>query len=276
MKITRFPFRFSECHGKSIMLTEGNRLATRGRDLQQCLIFSAYPLAAKELFEVALVTVSPQYAGSVKIGITTFVPSEIPGSAPPNIASIPGDCWYISGSELRGRNKSLNHNFCPSLDWLRCGDRIGLKRTAESGLKIFINSEDMGTAINNLPETIYVVVELFGTCTSVRVTSVRQVQQPSPTVPTVRMQDSVELLLEPIYHDDKKSENDENSEMNSNIYEFHENHGRNIELSSDKRSAKRVASYNQGIVILNKPLKRGSLLEVGISTYLFIPNRITF
>lgn len=191
------------------MLTEGNRLATRGRDLQQCLIFSAYPLTAREFFEVALITVSPQYAGSIKIGVTTFVPSELPGSAPPNIASIPGDCWYISGSELRGRNKVLHHNFCPSLDWLRCGDRIGLKRTNEGGLRILINSEDMGVAVNNLPETVSVVIELFGTCTSVRVTSVRQVQQISPTVPNVRMQDSMDLILEPLTHDEGKLENSE-------------------------------------------------------------------
>lgn len=89
--------RFSECHGKSIMLTEGNRLATRGRDLQQCLIFSAYSLSPKETFEIVLVNVSLQFAGSIKIGVTTFVPTELPGSAPPNIQSIPADCWYISG-----------------------------------------------------------------------------------------------------------------------------------------------------------------------------------
>lgn len=199
--------RFSECHGKSIMLTEGNRLATRGRDLQQCLIFSAYPLSPKETFEIVLVNVALQFAGSIKIGVTTFVPTEIPGSAPPNISSIPADCWYISGSELRGKNKILHHNYTPSLDWLRSGDRIILKRSNEGALRFFINSEDMGVAVNNLPETVYVVIELFGTCTSVRVTSVRQMQQLSPTIASVRMQDSLDLMLEPLSQDDTKADN---------------------------------------------------------------------
>lgn len=46
-------------------------------------------------------------------------------------------------------------------------------------------------------------------------------------------------------------------------YEFHENHGRNIEI--ERRSvARRVASYNQGIVMSSKPLISGKMFQVKV------------
>lgn len=44
-------------------------------------------------------------------------------------------------------------------------------------------------------------------------------------------------------------------------YEFHENHGRNIELEG-KRVAKRVASYNKGVVISSKPHVKGKIFKI--------------
>lgn len=101
---------------------------------------------------------------------------------------------------------------------MRSGDRIILKRTNEGALRFFINSEDMGVAVNNLPETVYVVIELFGTCTSVRVTSVRQMQPVSPTVASIRMQDSLDLMLEPLSQDDTKTDNVEISKFCYYLY----------------------------------------------------------
>lgn len=46
------------------------------------------------------------------------------------------------------------------------------------------------------------------------------------------------------------------------IFEFHENHGRNVQLGEGRRAAKRTASYNQGVVISSKPLPRDQLFQV--------------
>ena len=46
------------------------------------------------------------------------------------------------------------------------------------------------------------------------------------------------------------------------IFEFHENHGRNVQLGEGRRVAKRTASYNQGVVISSKPLPRDQLFQV--------------
>lgn len=48
--------------------------------------------------------------------------------------------------------------------------------------------------------------------------------------------------------------------------EFLENHGKNILLSNGNRTATRVASYNQGIVVVNQPLVPQLLVQVGLPT----------
>lgn len=47
-------------------------------------------------------------------------------------------------------------------------------------------------------------------------------------------------------------------------YEFHENHGRNIELLESKTAARRVASYNQGVVIVQPPLEINDRVQIKI------------
>ena len=44
-----------------------------------------------------------------------------------------------------------------------------------------------------------------------------------------------------------------------------ENHGKNILLSNGNRTATRVASYNQGIVVINQPLVPQLLVQVGLT-----------
>lgn len=50
--------------------------------------------------------------------------------------------------------------------------------------------------------------------------------------------------------------------------EFLENHGKNILLSNGNRTATRVASYNQGIVVISQPLVPHMLVQVCLSSCL--------
>ena len=43
---------------------------------------------------------------------------------------------------------------------------------------------------------------------------------------------------------------------------FHELRGRNITLMNNGRTAIRMESYNQGVVIVSKPLERDTMFEV--------------
>lgn len=202
------------------------------------------------------------------------------------------------GNEVRHNGYVLCVNYCPSLEWLRVGDKIGLKRTHEGNLKFYINGEDMGIAASSIPEMVYAVIDLFGSTVAVNITSSKQQNNVVSPNASLRLQDSLELLLDPmpvlrkyvctliifnkniffnirkyvmlllhIYSDagmDTSIDMSEGKLVNDTIltptqsathltaendwsYEFHENHGRNIQLET-KTIARRVASYNQGII----------------------------
>lgn len=51
------------------------------------------------------------------------------------------------------------------------------------------------------------------------------------------------------------------------VLEFLENHGKNILLSNGNRTATRVASYNQGIVVISQPLVPQLLVQVRLAIY---------
>lgn len=55
------------------------------------------------------------------------------------------------------------------------------------------------------------------------------------------------------------------------VLEFLENHGKNILLSNGNRTATRVASYNQGIVVINQPLVPQMLVQVGLASLSPVP-----
>lgn len=103
----------------------------------------------------------------------------------------------ISGNQVRHKGYVLSLNYCPSLEWLRANDKIGLKVTHDGNLKFYINGEDMGIAASNLPE-VYVVVELFGSTTAVGITSSKQPNTVISPNASLRLQDSLELLLDPM------------------------------------------------------------------------------
>lgn len=108
------------------------------------------------------------------------------------------------------------------------------------------------------------VLNLKGSCSAVAVTSRKVLISP---ITTVRLQDSLELTLE-----QEQVKNDSTLEVESSSsskagytftrYEFHENHGRNIELLGDRLVARRVASYNQGLVIVQPALQPGQMVKV--------------
>lgn len=123
-------------------------------------------------------------------------------------------------------------------------------------MKIFINSEELNLSFPSLPDSLYVVIDLKGSCTSVAVTSHKI---PLSPVVTIRMQDSLEtpVIQEPELIIDSPSKSIVNT-----VYDFHENHGRNIEIVEGRMTARRVASYNQGVVITQPALEINSKVQI--------------
>ncbi|RZC36582.1 Fer2 3 and/or Neuralized domain containing protein, partial [Asbolus verrucosus] len=155
-------------------------------------------------------------------------------------------------NELRYKNKTIQL-FTPSLNWLNVGDRIGLLRTQDGTLKIFINSEELSLCFPPLPDVLYVIIDLRGSCSSVAVTSHKA---PLSPLNSIRLQDSLEVAAA---HEQPET----SSESTANVvYEFHENHGRNIEVVEGRTTARRVASYNQGLVIAQPALEVNSKVQI--------------
>ncbi|CAG9771302.1 unnamed protein product [Ceutorhynchus assimilis] len=256
--------RFSEHHGKGILLSENGRVACRSKDYNSSIVYSSTPLTKDEIFEVSLMGLWKHMAGTLSVGITETMPS--------SSNSMPNDCCYITGNELRRKNQLLQL-FTPSLNWLNSGDRIGILLTQDSLLKIFFNGEELALQFPTITNNIWAVFDLKGQCYELSVTS----HKAPPLSPLnsarvrlqdcyARMQDSLEIILD---HEQAPLELDECNELTSSEaqlkqYEFHENHGRNIELQCDKTIARRVASYNQGVVVVTPALEANKPIQVKI------------
>ena len=73
--------------------------------------------------------------------------------------------------------KVVKMNYGPCLERLVVGDRVGVKRTADGGLRLVINSEDVGLACPGVRADTRAVVSLAGTCVAVTVTSTQKVRK---------------------------------------------------------------------------------------------------
>lgn len=86
----------------------------------------------------------------------------------------------------------------------------------------------------------------------------------SPLRPcSLRLQDSLDLGIDPLKNQDSMLES---IDSESSSFEFSDAHGKNIQLLDDKRSARRIQSYNQAIVLVAKPLCKGHSISVNINT----------
>ncbi|XP_076236666.1 neuralized E3 ubiquitin protein ligase 4 isoform X2 [Calliopsis andreniformis] len=257
--------KFHESVGLNIQLNSNRTVATRCREYNNAVLLSESPLENNEIFEIAILEVAREWSGCLKIGIISNESGNwlTTKNLVPGMGSIPADAWYLTG------------------------DKIGIKRTHEGNLKFYINGEDMGVAASNIPEMVYAVIELFGSTVAVNITSSKQQNAAVSPNASLRLQDSLELLLDPmppvlrnevgmdtsVDISEGKLANDVTltptqgaphaiGEGNWN-YEFHENHGRNIQLET-KTIARRVASYNQGVVMSSRPIIKGKPFLVKI------------
>ncbi|OXU27740.1 hypothetical protein TSAR_003159 [Trichomalopsis sarcophagae] len=287
---TEITHKFHESVGLNIQLDTGRTVATRCREYSNAVLLSETALENNEIFEISIQEVAREWSGSLRIGLISNESGSWLSSMNlvQGMTSIPADAWYLTGNQVRHKGQCLCWNYCPSLDWLRVGDKIGLKRTNEGNLKFYVNREDMGVAASNVPEMCYAVVELFGSTVAVCITSTKQQNTAISPNASLRLQDSLELLLDPMPPgirneagmDTSVDTCGEGKQINEIVttptqltvasigetdwsYEFHENHGRNVQLEK-KTVARRVASYNQGVVMSNKPLIKNKLFQVKI------------
>lgn len=84
----------------------------------------------------------------------------------------------------------------------------------------------------------------------------------SPLRPcSLRLQDSLDLGADVLKNQDSMLDSIESESL---VYEFADNHGKNIQLLDSKRAASRIKSFNQAIVCTTRTLCKGGAIRVSI------------
>ncbi|XP_033095414.1 neuralized-like protein 4 [Anneissia japonica] len=246
---------FHECCGKNIILKNLGSTACRQKGCYDAILFSSKPLKVGETFEVEVEKLDKKWSGCLVIGLTSFVPETPPSHALPNYAvDIKSRAtWLLQGSDVKRNGVVVKENYTGSVVRLEVGSTIGVQRQADNSMHIIINGEDAGAAATNIPkEDVYAIIDLCGSVDSVRAVS------NEPDVVGIIRAPSISSCS------DVSSDKDDES-VTSQVYyteEFHQNHGKNISLSCANMTARRTASYNQGIAISRHMLARQQKFEV--------------
>ncbi|XP_077963285.1 neuralized-like protein 4 isoform X1 [Gasterosteus aculeatus] len=260
--------RLHSKHGKNVVVLGDGCQGVRVGGYAHGIVFSAKELKADELFEVRIDEVDEQWCGSLHVGLTTLAPPELPscplsGLSPSLTQLRTKVTWLLCGSEVRRNGVLQRQNYSCSLDRLAVGNRVGVKRCSDDTMHIFIDGEDMGPAATAVAKNVYAVLDLYGRITAVSIVSSSATED-------------VESVKAPSLSLDSCSEGEEDSSPVREQVEaeacasaptamaFLENHGKNIQLSSQNLTAARVCSYNQGLLVTAQPLARQQLFQFQI------------
>ncbi|XP_046388047.1 neuralized-like protein 4 [Ischnura elegans] len=158
--------RFNVIAGENIALGNDGFTAMKKDTLKHDVAFTSRHLKPDEMFQVRIdqILVSKKYANA--IGVTTYIPLE--GKVPHHMNSIKTGTWMMYNSKI-WRNGSTLKRMKISLDKLKVGDLLGVKRTAGGALHFYINGDDLGEVATGIPENVYGVFEFYGDTTQVTI-----------------------------------------------------------------------------------------------------------
>ncbi|WAR14180.1 NEUL4-like protein [Mya arenaria] len=260
-EIQNITHRFSMCCGKNISLTTNSCTATRSHNFNNGLIFSSDPLKKDEIFEIRVEKINKQWSGGIRIGLTSMAISDTtPVSAiPTSVLELTAKpTWIVCGENVKKSGVTIKENYAPSLERLEVGNKIGIRRSQDGAMHVYLNGENLGIAASSIPRNVFAVIDLYGMVESVSVvSSVTMVTDSSTTTPSVDSETGHQIVR----HIDRDQDRDTAS---SCVSEFHCNHGKNIRLSNGNLTITRTASYNQGVAVTSKPLARNHLFKVRI------------
>ncbi|XP_059483047.1 neuralized-like protein 4 [Neocloeon triangulifer] len=267
--------QFSSKCSSSLTLRNNNLNAQRLKKSHgHALLFSSKPLEPDSVFEVIISEESPSSSGCLSVGATSLdldLVEAVPGGGG-GLADVGADTWFVSGSQVQRNHELLKPLFCPNLQWLVLGDRIGLRLTAENSLRLLLNNEDLGEIADSLPKRLYAVFDVFGRTEGLSILS--EGAAAPDTAPRAAPEDARFLCSDWLHHSLEVASGGgmhTSSTLSSPMapppalegpaiemalppLAFHERHGRNIKLSNSRATAQRIASYNQGVVVGAHPL----------------------
>ncbi|XP_034839202.1 neuralized-like protein 4 isoform X1 [Maniola hyperantus] len=269
---------FSEYCGDNICLMHDYSIARRlTPDPMAALVFSSAHLAIGEIFEIKIVECKYGYAGSFRMGVTdiNILNAHVNRSLPPSVACLPHYTAYIDGKYMRyskpGTRQQELKVVVPSFEWLRAGDRVGLKKTVDNRVLVYYNCEQLDIAFERVPDKVYVVMEIFGA-----VYKIQAVNRGNPVTvlpQTIPNDTGQKTEVEEIVCEVQATSTDTPDLSISMVtlvpvaeprrrraalpYTFHYIHGGNIKLCSSDTVAMRTSGYQDAVAIVSQPLRRG-------------------
>ncbi|XP_063043226.1 neuralized-like protein 4 isoform X2 [Engraulis encrasicolus] len=239
--------RFHQLHGTNAVITNGGRTALRQNcrsEFNDAIVISNRCLRDGELFEIQIQKMVDRWSGSIEAGVTAIRPEEL--EFPNTMTDIDYDTWMLSGTAIMQDGNTMRNNYGCDLDSLTTGSRIGMMRSATGDLHYYINGLDQGVACTGLPSEVFAVVDLYGQCVQVSITS-----SSGPLDNSLCTSNITEKSF-PIHSPGV-------------AHRLHSKHGKNMVLLGDGCQALRVGSYAHGVVFSAKELKTDELFEVKIN-----------
>ena len=77
--------------------------------------------------------------------------------------------WVLSGCSVMHDGHTVVDEYGQDLDQLSEGDRVGVLRTGDGALHLYVNGVDQGAAATGIPSCIWAVVDMYGKCAQVTV-----------------------------------------------------------------------------------------------------------
>jgi len=235
--------------------------ASRSTGFNHGLVFSAKPLEEDEIFEIVIDRVNGnQWSGSIAVGITT---KTIPLLAVPASAlELRDGTWLMTGSCVMKDAVIIKENYGHSLDRLQAKTRIGVQRQRDGTFHVFVNGEDQGVAAMDIPQIVHAVVDVYGMA---NVISISSPSADACSSAGVLMNGESQSSVSPVIEiQDQDEEDARESIANLQKFIFHKNCGQFISLDSNRTTARRVDSYNHGVVLSETPLPDNHLFQVCI------------
>lgn len=124
--------------------------------------------------------------GSVEIGVTGIRPDEV--SFAKTATDLEHDMIMMSGQTLIHNGVTVRNDMIFNLDNLTTGSRIGVLRNGDA-IHFFVNGVDQGPAYECQMPNMFAVVDLYGQCAQVRITS----SQPDLRAPYATSENSQSL-----------------------------------------------------------------------------------
>ncbi|KAI0239069.1 SPRY domain-containing SOCS box protein 2 [Lamellibrachia satsuma] len=159
---TSGPVVFHSEVGANVELSNGRSTATRTRGNSNGVVMSNRPLKVDEYFGVKLVKTEELPTNYViDVGVTTNSPEKL------NFPETMTECkqeqtWMMCGSRLVLNKQPVESFTKMNLDDLKEGSAVGLMRSADGQLHIFLNGCLKVKCDLKLPPNIYAVVDMFG------------------------------------------------------------------------------------------------------------------